>query len=105
MTDLGSNLDEPAAPAPRIQKAKQTPVGMPKTVKIILEEHDDIPPGGLFLGHNGRGYNIIPGEPVDVPDFLIEILDNAKVAAPITDPSTKQVTGWRERLRFGYRRL
>ena len=79
--------------------------GMPKMTTIQLEESDEIPPGGLFLGVNGIGYMLQAGEPVDVPDFLLEVLDHAEMSAPVTNPQTKQIVGYRNRLRYPYRRL
>jgi len=76
-----------------------------KYVTIRLEENSDIPPTGLYVGHNGRGYVISPGVPVDVPDFLLEILDNAVMSAPIVDGTTKKVLGYRNRMRYPYHRL
>lgn len=73
------------------------------TLRIVVEENDDIPPTGLFLGHNGRGYLIRPGEPVDVPQHIVEILDHAVMSSPQIDPSTKQVIGYRERMKYPYR--
>lgn len=98
--DIGSNL-EPDTPAVKTRKPKTvTPSG---TVKIILEENEDIPPTGLFVGLNGRGYLIRPGEPVDVPLGVKEILDHAVMSAPQVDPATRQVLGYRERMRYPYR--
>jgi hypothetical protein len=100
MTDtLGTNLESDL----KAQKKTTKPVGMPDTVRIILEENQDIPPTGLFLSHNGRAYMIVPGEPVDIPRHVLEILDNAVMSTPQTDPGTKQVIGYRERMRYPYR--
>lgn len=74
-----------------------------KTRRILLEENSDIPPTGLFLGYNGNHYMLRPGEWADVPIPLIEILDNAVTKAPVVNPQTKQIDGWRDKLRFPYR--
>lgn len=98
--DFESNLDtdEPVA---KVRKAKV--VKQSDTVKIVLEENDDIPPTGLFLGLNGRGYLIRPGEEVSVPLGVKEILDHAVMSSPQIDPATKQVIGYRDRMRYPYR--
>lgn len=99
MTELGENIDaKPSKSSKQVKEAKK-----PETVRIVLEENDDIPPTGLFLGHNGTSYLLRPGEPADVPRKLIEILDNAVMSAPQTDPQTKQVIGYRDRMKYPYR--
>lgn len=91
--------------AERKKAEKTEAVGMPKRVKIWLEENDEIPPTGLPLGHNGTAYIVKPGMEVEVPEFLLEILDNAIMSAPVKNPQTQQVVDWRPRLRYPYRRL
>ena len=112
--EFGVNLPpEKAAPKPRakrepvpVPEVKTAAVGMPKDyIRIILDEHDDIPPTGLFVGVNGTGYLIRPGEEVNVPRGVIEVLDNAVAAQPVTDPQTRRVIGYRDRRRFSYRRV
>jgi hypothetical protein len=96
---LGTNLK---ADDIKVQKAARSAM-MPSTVKIILEENDDIPPTGLFIGVNGRGYLIKPGEPVTIPASVVEVLDHAVMSSPQVDPQTRQVIGYRDRLRYSYR--
>lgn len=91
-TELGSN----------ISKAEQK-AAKPKHVRIVLEENDNIPPTGLFVGENGRGYLIRPGEEVDVPAGVLEILSNAVVSVPTIDPQSLQVIGYRDKMMYPYR--
>jgi hypothetical protein len=81
------------------------PKGMVKadTVRVVLEENDNIPPTGLFVGENGRGYLIRAGEEVDIPIGVLEILTNAVVSVPTVDPQTLQVIGHRDKLLYPYR--
>ena len=72
-------------------------------VKIVVEENDDIPPTGLPIGLNGKAYIIRPGEEVLVPMGVKEVLDQAITSVPQVDPSTRQVVGYRDRLRYPYR--
>jgi len=72
-------------------------------IKIILEENENIPPSGQYVGVNGVGYLITPGVEVSVPESVLEVLDNAVTSFPVQDPITKQVIGYRDRLRFPYR--
>lgn len=73
-----------------------------KRVKIMLEENDSIPPTGQFFGHNGRGYLLRPGEEAEVPEEILNILDDAVMSVPYTDASGT-VLGYRDKLRFPYR--
>lgn len=83
--------------------AKGAPVGMPKTVRIILEETDNMAPTGAVFSLNGKAFLIRPGEEVDIPMGLKEVIDNAVMSVPIHDPQTTKVVGYRDRHRFPYR--
>jgi len=74
-----------------------------KRVEIVLEDNDGIPPTGQFFGHNGNGFMLKPGVKAIVPLELIDILNNAIYDAPEVDPTTRQIIGYRPRLRFPYR--
>ena len=103
LEELESNLIEAPEPAKAFKK-KAAPEAISKnTIRIVLEESEDIPPGGLFLGHNGNGYRLRPGMEVDIPLHLKEILDHSVITVPQVDPTTKQVTGWRSRQKYAYR--
>lgn len=115
---LGSNIEnliedfdeaEVAVLEPNIPPIKTTAVRAKPVsdgyVRIILEENDSIPPTGLFVGLNGRGYMIRPGEEVRIPKGVQEILDNAISSSPQVDPVSRRVVGHRQRHRFPYRLL
>jgi hypothetical protein len=74
-----------------------------ETVTIILEDNENIPPTGQFISHNGRTWMLRSGEPAAVPLALVRILDDAVMDAPQVDPVTKQIVGYRKKLRFPYR--
>jgi len=76
-----------------------------KLTRIVVDDNDDIPPSGLFVGVNGKNYMIQTGVEVDVPEPLLEVLDNAVMSMPVTDPRTKKVVGYRDRTRYTYRRV
>lgn len=98
---LGNNLGT-ADPAPAVV-AKVAPVGMPETVRIVLEENDNIPSIGQFFGINGVGYLLKPGVEANVPIGIKEILDNAVEKRPIVSTVTNEITGWSNRHRYPYR--
>lgn len=72
-------------------------------VWILLEDNDDIPPGGQFIGVDGAAFKLLPGVEAWVPIGLTEVLDAAVKSVPIQDEITRQITGWKNRLRFPYR--
>lgn len=74
-----------------------------RRVKIILEETAEIPPTGQFIGYNGVGYVLRPGEAAEVPEGLLHVLDDAIMSVPIVNGDT--VVGFRDKLRFPYRVL
>lgn len=80
-------------------------IGMPDRVWIVLDDNDDIPPTGLFVGHNGTGFILQTGVPMAVPEFILGILDDAVMDAPIINPSDQKVMGFRPRPRYSYRRV
>lgn len=82
-------------------KDELKPIG--KKVRILLEENDEIPPSGQFIGVNGAGFLLKPGVEVDVPDSIIEVLNNAVKSKPVIDPETRRIVDWRNALRFPYR--
>lgn len=110
---FGSNLDDededdlpplnqPVVEPPK-RKAVNTKQAAEKLIRIQLEESDEIPPTGQFFGMNGRSFILRPGEPADVPAGLINVLNDAIMSVPHVDPTTRQVMGYRSRLRFPYR--
>jgi hypothetical protein len=72
-------------------------------VKIILEDNEDIPPTGLFVGLNGEGFMIRPGYEVRVPIGVVEILQHAITHVATKDPQTNRYIGSRPRQRFPFR--
>lgn len=91
------------APPPVIELTK--PIGMPKSRWVVLDDNDDIPPTGLFVGHNGIGFMLQTGIPALVPEHILGILDDAVMEAPVIDPKTKQIIAYRPRPRYTYREV
>jgi hypothetical protein len=86
-----------------IQKAAKPDV--PKRVKIILDNGDQIPSNGLQIGHNGVHYLLRPGVVAEVPEHILAVLDDAVADYPVVDPDTQQVVGYQSRSRYPYRRV
>ena len=84
------------------QRALLSSAGV-KTTRIIVDQTEAIPPSGLFVAHNGRTFMIQAGVEVDVPNFIIQLLNDAVMTQAVTDPETHRVIGHRNRLRFPYR--
>lgn len=97
-----AKASEPADPEPSAQETVAVTPAKAKRVKIILEENDAIPPTGQFFGVNGTGYQIQPGKEVEIPEFLLGVIDNAVTSKPIVNEDG-QVVGYREVPRFPYR--
>lgn len=51
---------------------------MTETVSVTLPRATGKEENFVFVGFNGRGYNILRGEPVSVPRPVAEILDEAE---------------------------
>lgn len=71
-------------------------------VRIMLEESETIPPGGQYFGVNGRGFILKPGQEVNVPMSIVDILNSAVMSVPVLDEG-QRVIGYRDKLRFPYR--
>jgi len=96
------NLEEDFGAASKGAKKTAVAQGLPETVRVILNEDDAIPPTGLFVGFNGRGYLIQPNQEVDLPLGVLEILDNAIHSVPKIDPLSRRVVDYASRPRFTY---
>jgi hypothetical protein len=81
--------------APRVYKESR--------VRIILEEHDGIPPTGQFFGVQGEGFLLKPGKQADVPASIVDVLNNAVESKPVINAETQQIERFVDKLRFPYR--
>jgi len=102
---LGDEGEATLAPAKLKATRGSRAAGVVPRIKIMVEENDSIPPTGLFISHNGVACVIRPGEVVEVPQGIVEILEHAVMSAPVVDPDTKKVVDYRDRLRYPFRRL
>jgi len=88
------------------EKPKQRRQRKPKGyIRVQLEESDDIPPSGLFIGVDDSHYLLQPGMEVDVPQGVVDVLENAVISVPKIDPSTRRVIGYKDRLKYPFRKL
>ena len=100
-----------AAPVVPDTPAPVAPVKEPeKRVKIILQDSDEIPGDDhnkrVFVGHNGKSYYLRPGVEAEVPEGVLNVLNDAKYAVAEVDPNTRKLTGvTRDRLRFSFSRV
>lgn len=99
---LGSNIPAPTPdPDPPVAVVKTKP--KIEYVKIVLEDTDRIPPTGQFIGINGKGYVLRPGEPAMVPKGVIDVLEHAIESHANKDMNNRLTGGSRQRMRFPYR--
>lgn len=102
---LGAGDDETVPPLPKAKAAAKNAENAPKSerrIRIMLEDNEEIPPGGQFIAVNGRSFLLQPGHVVDAPEGLVDVLDHAVKSIPIVD-EMKSVIGYKDRLRFPYR--
>lgn len=92
-----------AKAAPKANLPPELAVKTQERLWIVLEDNDDIPPGGQFIGVDGATFKLSPGIEAWVPIGLCDVLDAAVKSVPIQDEITRQITGWKNRLRFPYR--
>lgn len=93
----------PVLHRPTVSKKPNQLARYKKRVWLVLEDNENIPPTGQFFGHNGTGFILVPGKPVEVPVELLNILNDAEYLAPVVDQATRQIIDYRPRLRFPYR--
>lgn len=85
--------------------AAAEPMPAPKPqrrVRVILEDNDNVPPGGQFISVDGMPYLLQANMEASVPVNVLDVLDHAIMSVPVVDMD-KNVIGYRDRLRFPYR--
>ena len=93
------------AAAPKATKGPKKKPLKKGYVRIVLEESDEIPPSGLFIGVNDHSYLLRPGVEADVPQGVIDVLENAVMSVPHIDPQSQRVVGYKDRHRYPFRRM
>lgn len=86
-----------AEPLPDTPEAPEQP-----RVWIVLEDNDEIPPGGQFIQVDGVPYLLRSGERALVPVGLVDVLDHAIKSVPVCDEN-RNIVAYKDRLRFSYR--
>ena len=74
---------------------------MERLVCITLHDSKEVPPGGQFVGVNGKQFRIRPGVQVIVPRYVCAALDNATHGVPELDDKMR-VIGIRQAPRLTY---
>lgn len=75
----------PRQAAPKTEKSVDSKDPMEKLITITLHDSKEIPPGGQFVGVNGKQFWIPPGRKVTVPRYVVEALTNAVKGEPEID--------------------
>lgn len=92
---------KPKAASAPTQRAESIEDPMERPVCITLHDSKEIPPGGQFVGVNGKQFWIKPGIKVIVPRYVCAALDNAVVGVPDINDKM-QVVGVRNTPRLTY---
>lgn len=74
---------------------------MMKLLPISLNDTAEIPPGGQFIGVNGKQFLLEPGKVYNVPRYVLEVLRNAVKGEPQLNDQM-QVEGYRSVPRIPY---
>jgi len=104
-TMFPSGFEPPKKPARKKAAVRKAPVtdsnGTPLNAKsadpmdtlvcITLHDSKEIPPGGQFVGVNGKQFWIKPGIRVVVPRYVVEALNNAVGGQPDVDDKMRVV--------------
>ena len=112
--ELGDNLssvldDEPIKPTQKAGRPKAAKAEAEELVWIILEDNEQVPPGGQFIQVGSgdgptRSFLLKAGVEAHVPRCVVDVLDHAIMSIPVKD-EFDSVIGYKDRLRFPYRLL
>lgn len=94
---------------PQAARPRARTQGVPKMSeeeRVVIELHDnpDMPPGGVYIGVNGKGYQLQPGAPVAVPLSVLGVLKTAVQQRPVyaNNGSQGKIIGWANSPRWAY---